>query len=105
MSEVKSTVSPLAAFRLAEERACAGYLVARKAMVRLTAQVASIGLLVRQYPAWADYRKRLGELVGQQVDAEQRATLAWQCYQRAQVRADAFWAAMNKAGAPVAAAA
>lgn len=101
MSEIKSIVSPLVAFRLSEEQACAGYLKARKAMVRLAAQVASIGQLVKEQPDRADYRTALGQLIGRHFDAEQRTRLAWQCYQRAQFRADAFWAAMNKAGAPV----
>lgn len=101
MSEVKITMSPLAAFRLAEEQACGGYLKARKAMVRLAAQVASIAQLVREHPSRADYRAVLGQLVGRQLDAEQRTRLAYQRWQRAQFRADAFWAASNKAGSPV----
>ncbi|WP_329793566.1 hypothetical protein V1227_17050 [Lentzea sp. DG1S-22] len=105
MSEVNYIASPLAALRLAEEQACAGYLKARKAMVRLATQVASIGQLVKENPKRTDYRTALGQLTGRHFDAEQRTRLAWQRWQRAQVRADAFWAASNKAGAPVLAAA
>lgn len=101
MSEIKSFATPLAAFRLAEEQACAGYLKARKAMVRLAAQVASIGQLVKENPNRVDYRTALGQLTGRHFDAEQRTRLAYQRWQRAQVRADAFWAASNKAGASV----
>lgn len=105
MSQIKTTVPALTAFRLAEEQACGGYLMARKAMVRLAAQVASIAQLVREHPNRTDYRTVLGQLVGKQIDAEQRTRLAWQLWQRAQRRADAFWTASNKAGAPVAVAA
>lgn len=101
MSTVTSIVSPLAAFRLAEEQACGGYLKARKALVRLAAQVASISLLVQEHPTRADYRTVLGQLMGRKFDAEQRTRLAYQRWQRAQLRADAFWSAANKAGAPV----
>ncbi|MDX8146406.1 hypothetical protein SK854_30130 [Lentzea sp. BCCO 10_0061] len=101
MFKTTFVASPLTALRLAEEQACAGYLDARKALVSLAARVASLTLLVGQYPARADYRKVLGEVMGNKVDAELRTGLAWRRYQNAQVRADAFWAASNKAGAPV----
>ncbi|GLZ36349.1 hypothetical protein Lesp02_85360 [Lentzea sp. NBRC 105346] len=100
MSEVNSVMSPLAAFRLAEEQACAGYLKARKSMIRLAAQVASISQLVKERPNRADYRVALGQLMGRHFDAEQRTRLAYDRWQRAQVRADAFWTASNKAGTP-----
>ena len=101
MSEVKNIVSPLAVFRLAEEQACDGYLKARKSMIRLAAQVASISQLVKECPSRADYRAALGQLMGRHFDAEQRTRLAYQRWQQAQVRADAFWAVSNKAGAPM----
>lgn len=101
MSKTTYVASPLTALRLAEEQAAASYLTARKAMIRAAARVASVGQLVKERPNRADYRKALGQLMGRQFDAEQRTRLAWERWQRAQVRADAFWAASNKAGAPV----
>lgn len=102
MSDVFSTVvSPLVAFRLAEEQACAGYLKARKALVSLAARVESLSQLVREYPKRSDYRAVLGQLMGSKYDAEQRTRLAWQRWQQAQVRADAFWAASSKTSVPV----
>ncbi|RAS58891.1 hypothetical protein C8D87_11761 [Lentzea atacamensis] len=101
MPEIKSIVSPLAAFRLAEEQACAGYLKARKSMLHLATQVASISQLVRERPGRADYRAALGNVMGKHLDAQERTRLAYSRWQRAQRRADAFWSAANKAGAPV----
>lgn len=101
MSEVKNVVSPLAALRLAEEQACAGYLEARRSLVRLAKQVASISQLVREQPGRADYRAALGGVMGQHFDAQERTRLAYSRWQRAQRRADAFWSAANKAGAAV----
>ncbi|MFJ8963663.1 hypothetical protein ACIRG5_30165 [Lentzea sp. NPDC102401] len=96
---------PLAAFRLAEEQACMGYLTARKSMVRLASRVASIAQLVREHPTRADYRAALEHVKGLHVDAVDRTRLAWLRWQNAQVRSDAFWAASNEAGASVAVAA
>ena len=101
MSKTTFVASPLTALRLAEEQACAGYLTARKAMIQTAALVASIGQLVRERPNRADYRAALGHVTGKHFDAMERTRLAWERWQRAQVRADAFWAASNKAGAPV----
>ncbi|MGZ3147276.1 hypothetical protein ACVDFE_35850 [Lentzea chajnantorensis] len=92
-------VSPLVAFRLYEEHTCAGYLKARKAMVRLSARVASLSQLVRERPDRIDYRTVLGELVGRQIDAEQRTRLAYERWQRAQRQSDMVWMAQAKAAA------
>ncbi|MET9231402.1 hypothetical protein [Lentzea sp. NPDC003310] len=104
MFEIKSFSIPLAAFRLAEEQACAGYLVARKAMVRLAARMASISQLVRENPTRADYSAALAHVRGLHGDAVERTRLAWQRWNRAQVRSDAFWAATNQTTANQAAA-
>ncbi|ANZ36869.1 hypothetical protein BBK82_13085 [Lentzea guizhouensis] len=101
MSKNTFVASPLTALRLAEEQACAGYLVARKSMVRAAALVASVSQLVRERPTRADYREVLGELMGRHFDAEQRVRLAYERWQRAQRRADAFWVASNMSGASV----
>ena len=101
MSKTTYVASPLVALRLAEEQAAAGYLAARKAMIRAAGLVASVGQLVRERPNRADYRKALKELMGRHFDAEERTRLAWVNWQRAQVRADAFWTAANKASAPM----
>ncbi|GHH49231.1 hypothetical protein [Lentzea cavernae] len=102
MSEVKNFSVPLAAFRQAEERACGGYLVARKAMIRLAARAASISQLVREHPTRADYRAALHHVKALHHDAVERTRLAWQRWNQAQIRSDAFWAATNQAAAPVA---
>lgn len=101
MSKTTFVASPLDALHLAELRACEGYLAARKSMVRAAALVASIGQMVRERPNSADYRKALGHVMGKHFDATERTRLAYERWQRAQVRADAFWTAANKAGAPV----
>jgi hypothetical protein len=74
-------------------------------MIRAASLVASIGQMVKERPNRADYRAALGHMMSRLFDAEQRTRLAYERWQRAQVRADAFWSASNKAGAPVAVAA
>lgn len=101
MSKTAHVSSPLTALRLAEEQACEGYLTARKAMLRAATLVASISQMVREHPTKADYRTALGHVMGKHFDAVERTRLAYLRWQRAQVRADAFWTASNKAGAPV----
>lgn len=101
MSKTTYVASPLTAFRLAEEQAAAGYLVARRAMIRAASLVASIGQLVKERPNRADYRAALGHAMSKQFDAEQRTRLAYEHWQRAQVRADAFWTASTGADAAV----
>jgi hypothetical protein len=101
MSKTTFVASPLTALRLAEEQACERYLLARKSMVRAAGLVASIGQMVRERPNRADYRKALGHVMGRHFDATERTRLAYECWQRTQVRADAFWTALNKPGAAV----
>lgn len=84
-------VTPLVALRLAEERACAGYLAARKAMVRLGALTRSMGRLVNEQPRRADYRRSHVGLMSAHTDATIRCQSAWQVWQRAQRRSDAAW--------------
>ncbi|WP_020418544.1 hypothetical protein [Amycolatopsis sp. ATCC 39116] len=83
----------LVALRLSEERAAEGYLAARREMVRLAARVASMRQLVAEQPARADYRAALREAQVAHGAAVERAGLAYQRWQRAQLRADAQWTA------------
>lgn len=98
MSE--NTCSPVfAALRLAEERACAGYLTARKTMIQLAADTASIGQMVREHPRRADYRTAFAWASRRHGDAVQRARLAYNRWQRAQLIADSYWSASGAAKA------
>lgn len=81
----------LVALRLAEESACAGYLVARRAMVTLAAREASVSQMLRERPGRADYLAALKKLVSDRVDAQERTRLAYRRWQRAQVFADTVW--------------
>jgi hypothetical protein len=83
----------LTALRLAEEKKCAGYLEARKAMVALAGRVASLRLLAAQHPRRADYRRARDAAVEEYHAAVDRTRLAWSVYQRAQMRADLVWTA------------
>jgi hypothetical protein len=83
----------LTALRLAEEQACARYLAARKAQIRLGARVGSLAQLVAEQPQRADYRAARDRVVEAHGDAVQRTRLAYLTWQRAQRRADAMWTA------------
>ncbi|GGM77435.1 hypothetical protein GCM10012275_55170 [Longimycelium tulufanense] len=83
----------VALLRLAEEKACAGYLAARKAQMRLGARVASLRQLVAEQPTRPDYRAAWDAAALAFGDAVQRTRLAYACWQRAQVAADAAWTA------------
>jgi hypothetical protein len=91
MSTITNTARALIALRLAEEQACAGYLMARKAMVGLAARSASMAQMVRERPTRVDYRAALNEVLGSYRAASDRTRLAYGRWQRAQVRADAYW--------------
>lgn len=81
----------LVALRLAEEQACAGYLAARREMVRLAARVALVGRLVTEQPARPDFRAALATVATAHGVAVQRTDLAWTRWHRAQLRTDAHW--------------
>lgn len=83
----------LAAFRLSEERAAAGYLAARKAMVALAARVDSIRQLVTEQPLRADYRAALRTAETAHDDAVTRTALALDRWHAAQLRSDSHWTA------------
>lgn len=99
MSGITNCSPSLAALRLAEERACAGYLAARKTMVGLAGDVASIGQMVREHPRRADYRTAFAWVSKRHGDAVQRARLAYNRWQRAQLIADSYWTASGTAKA------
>ncbi|HJQ45589.1 MAG TPA: hypothetical protein VJ870_04580 [Amycolatopsis sp.] len=83
----------LAAFRLSEERAAGGYLMARKAMVALAARVASVRQLVREQPLRADYRAALRAAETAHAEAARRTGLAFERWHGAQLRSDTHWTA------------
>lgn len=88
MSNVDTT---LMAFRAQEERACAGYLAARKAMVTTAARLASYRQLVAEHPARVDYREAFYSALDAYNAAVARTRLAYNRYIRSQVRTDAQW--------------
>ena len=89
------TNTPLTALRLAEERACAGYLAARKAMVWMAGRAASLRQLADEQPKRADYRAAAANALSAYSHAAQRARLAEHAWQRAQYRPDAMWTATD----------
>jgi hypothetical protein len=82
----------LTALRLAEERACAGYLAARKDMLRLRARVVTVGRLVTERPR-PDYHASLRTLATAHGAAVERTRLAYARWQQTQRRSDAYWTA------------
>lgn len=85
----------LTAFRLSEEEAAAGYLLARREMVRLAGRVASVRQLVAERPLRADYRAGLRDAETAFGAAAQRTRLAFERWHRAQLRSDAHWTATH----------
>lgn len=83
----------LVALRLADERACEGYLVARKAMLAAAAYGLSLIHLAAQHPGRADYRAAAAAARVRFRDAEARVQLAYARWQRAANRYDAAWTA------------
>jgi len=81
----------LVAFRLSEEQAAGRYLAARREMLRLRSQVTAIGRLVSQHPRRLDYRASLKAAATAHGAAVQRAELAYQRWQQAQLRSDSYW--------------
>lgn len=81
----------LTAFRLSEEKAAAGYLVARRDMVALAARVASVRQLVAERPTRAHYRAALAAVETAHSAAVERTHRAFECYHRAQLRSDTQW--------------
>lgn len=98
MPENNTGTPSLVALRLAEEKACAGYLAARQAMVTLASRVESVSQMVRERPGRADYRQVLADLVHKQGAARARTRLAYNLWQRAQLRTDALWSQSPKNG-------
>jgi hypothetical protein len=91
MSKTNNITRSLFALRLAEEQACAGYLTARKAMMSLAVRAASVAQMVRERPTRVDYRAALEDVLDAYRAASTRTRLAYGRWQRAQLRADAYW--------------
>jgi hypothetical protein len=85
-------VTALTAFQLSEERACAGYLAARKVVVGRARRVAVVESLTRADPGRVDYRLELDRAVTAHAEASAREHAAWLAWQRAQYRTDREWA-------------
>lgn len=79
--------------RLSEERACAGYLAARKAMVKAGARALSVGRLAGEHPGRADYRDAWLSARAEHTAAVERTEIAYRRWLRAQLRTDAAWTA------------
>ncbi|QIZ33940.1 hypothetical protein [Saccharopolyspora sp. ASAGF58] len=82
-----------AAFLLAEERACAGYLEARKAMAASARRLDSLNQLLAKRPNRLDYRRARDKEMSAYEAAVERTRLAWNSWQRAQLRSDEAWTA------------
>lgn len=93
MEQARTEETTLTALRLSEEKACAGYLAARKAMVTAAARLASHRQLAAEQPTRVDYRKAFYRALDAYNDAVARTRLAWNAYIRSQVRTDARWTA------------
>lgn len=91
MEKTRTEELNLTALRLSEEQACAGYLVARKAMVSAAARLASHRQLAAEQPARADYRKAYYRALEDYNAAADRTRLAYNVYIRSQIRTDARW--------------
>ena len=75
----------------AEERACGGYVVARKDMIRLATRMASLHRLVVEQPRRTDYRVALSEEASRYRAAKERTDLAYERWQQAAHRYDLVW--------------
>ncbi|GGM34675.1 hypothetical protein GCM10012275_02430 [Longimycelium tulufanense] len=93
MAKNETAAPVVALLRLAEEKACTGYLAARKAQMRLGARVMSLRQLVTEHPSRTDYRAAWNAAALAFYDAVQRTRLAYAAWHRAQVRTDAKWTA------------
>ncbi|GGM83364.1 hypothetical protein GCM10012275_62480 [Longimycelium tulufanense] len=93
MTNNVTTEPALSALRAAELEACAGYLVARKAQMRMGARVASLRQLVAEQPTRTDYRAAWDAAALAFYDAVQRTRVAYAKWQRAQLVADTAWTA------------
>ncbi|WP_091455700.1 hypothetical protein [Actinokineospora iranica] len=80
---------------MSEERAAAGYLAARKALVAAGTRVVSLGRLVAEHPGRADYREAWFAARAAQTAALDRVEIAYGRWQRAQLRTDAAWTATS----------
>lgn len=88
-----SPPSRLAVLRLAEERAAAGYLAARKAMKHAAARGVGVVHLAAQHPTRADYQRAAARACAVFRAAERRTGLAYTAWQRAIHRYDTEWMA------------
>lgn len=89
---VVSTVdTTLIALRAKEEQACAGYLAAHKAMKHAVMRAASMRQLSLQQPSRVDYREAYNKALDDFNAACERTRLAYNRWQRAQLRYDARW--------------
>ncbi|MBC6446966.1 hypothetical protein [Actinokineospora xionganensis] len=89
----RGPASVVSALRLSEERACEGYLAARKAMVVTGTRALSLGRLVAEQPERADYREAWFAARATHTDALIRTEVAHERWLRAQLRTDAAWTA------------
>ncbi|MDQ3405251.1 MAG: hypothetical protein M3548_17975 [Actinomycetota bacterium] len=85
--------SVVSALRLSEERACGGYLAARKAMVGTGTRALSLGRLAAEQPGRADYRDAWLAARADHTAALNRTEIAYDRWLRAQLRTDSAWTA------------
>jgi hypothetical protein len=85
--------SRLSGLYLREEKACGGYLAARKAMTHAAALLASHRRLADEQPKRVDYRQAFYRALESFNDATRRTEIAYTRYLNAQVRTDTCWTA------------
>jgi hypothetical protein len=93
MEHETTTNTTLQALWLSMEQACAGYLIARKAMITLAVRVESLGQLAVEQPSRTDYRAAWDAAADAHAAATRRTDAAYQGWHRAQERYDAAWTA------------
>lgn len=93
MDTTTSITTRLPALRLSEERECARYLAARKAMTAASKRAASLRQLVTEHPRRGDYRQAYLAAVEDFRAALVRTENAHTTYVHAQRRSDAAWTA------------
>jgi hypothetical protein len=95
MSEIKPVAGSVVVLRLSEERAAAGYLAARKAMVKAGTRALSLGRLAGEHPGRADYRDAWHAAQTRHEAAQARTELAYRRWLGAQMRTDDAWTATS----------
>lgn len=91
MEQTGTEQATLTALRLSEEKACAGYLAARKDMKTVAVRLVSRRQLAIEQPSRVDYRRAFYQALEDYNTAAARTRRAYNAYIQAQIRSDAQW--------------